>query len=127
MGPVDGSPSTQRARQPTARPCPTCGGALPVPGIATELSLARQVVQRSVDTLREMGLVVAQENPAHRRSVLIGLTKAGRALWRRVHGRELRVLADVGGDLDPKAVQACVRVMGCLQQGFAARNRGRAL
>lgn len=49
-----------------------------VPGIAREMGLARQSVQRTVDLLETDGLVERRKNPAHLRSQLIAMTSKGR-------------------------------------------------
>jgi DNA-binding MarR family transcriptional regulator len=70
-----------------------------VPQIAAERTMTRQSIQASVDQLRAMGLAGLQPNPAHRRSPIIGLTKEGEAVWRRVRQEELAALASLAGPL----------------------------
>ncbi|MBY0273839.1 MarR family winged helix-turn-helix transcriptional regulator [Candidatus Binatia bacterium] len=50
-----------------------------VPQVARRLGISRQAVQRIVDVLAEQGLVRIVDNPAHRRSALVALTRAGRS------------------------------------------------
>lgn len=50
---------------------------LPVSGIAREMGLARQSVQRVADLLADRGLVEYQPNPAHQRAKLVAPTAAG--------------------------------------------------
>jgi DNA-binding MarR family transcriptional regulator len=52
-------------------------GARPVAGIAREMGLTRQSVQRTADLLEREGLVEYGENPAHRRAKLVRLTPRG--------------------------------------------------
>ncbi|MDQ6851612.1 MAG: MarR family transcriptional regulator [Actinomycetota bacterium] len=52
---------------------------LPVAGIAREMGITRQSVQRIADLLVEAGLAHYQPNPAHRRAKLVAPTAAGRA------------------------------------------------
>ncbi|GAA3857934.1 MarR family transcriptional regulator [Saccharothrix violaceirubra] len=52
---------------------------LPVSGIAREMSLARQSVQRIADLLVDKGLAEYRPNPAHRRAKLLSPTEAGYA------------------------------------------------
>src|SRR5262245_32167327 len=52
---------------------------LPVSGIAREMGLARQSVQRVADLLAQQGLIEYLPNPAHQRAKLITPTPAGRA------------------------------------------------
>ncbi|HZE50404.1 MAG TPA: helix-turn-helix domain-containing protein, partial [Jatrophihabitantaceae bacterium] len=50
-----------------------------VAGIAREMGLARQSVQRVADLLAGRGLVEYRPNPAHQRAKLVAPTSAGRA------------------------------------------------
>lgn len=52
---------------------------LSVAGIAREMGLARQSVQRIADLLAERGLAEYQRNPAHQRAKLLAPTEAGYA------------------------------------------------
>ena len=63
------------------------GGALTVPGIATTMGLTRQGIQKQVDLLKSEGLVSTRTNPAHKRSVLVELTGAGRVAYARADRR----------------------------------------
>ncbi|MFD1147321.1 MarR family winged helix-turn-helix transcriptional regulator [Saccharothrix hoggarensis] len=56
---------------------------LPVAGIAREMSLTRQSVQRIADLLVEKGLAEYVPNPAHKRAKLFRPTAAG---WEAVSG-----------------------------------------
>jgi DNA-binding MarR family transcriptional regulator len=59
------------------------GAVLPQPlsvaGIAREMGITRQSVQRIADLLVERGLAEYQPNPAHRRAKLVAPTPEGRA------------------------------------------------
>ena len=62
---------------------------LPVAQIARNMGLSRQAVQRSINEMALLDLVVTLENPDRRRSKLVALTDAGRTsyetaleLWR---------------------------------------------
>jgi DNA-binding MarR family transcriptional regulator len=60
------------------------GAPLPVAGIARDMGLARQSVQRIADILVERGLAGYRDNPAHRRAKLLVPTEAGRAAIARI-------------------------------------------
>ena len=53
-------------------------------GIAREMGLARQSVQRIADILVERGLADYRDNPAHRRAKLLVPTESGRAAIGRI-------------------------------------------
>ena len=74
---------------------------LPVAGIARDMGLARQSVQRIADILVERGLAEYRDNPAHRRAKLLLPTEAGHAAIGRINpahaaaaGRLAKVLGD---------------------------------
>ena len=60
-----------------------------VAGIAREMGLARQSVQRTADVLEREGLVEYADNPAHRRAKLVRLTEAGRATLGGISARQV--------------------------------------
>ena len=51
----------------------------PVAGIAREMGITRQSVQRVADLIVERGLAEYHDNPAHKRAKLVALTERGRA------------------------------------------------
>jgi DNA-binding MarR family transcriptional regulator len=61
-----------------------------VPGIAREMGLTRQSVQRTVDVLESEGIVEYLDNPEHRRSRLIGMTARGREIYRKIYVRQVQ-------------------------------------
>ncbi len=64
-------------------------GAQPVAGIAREMGLARQSVQRTADLLEREGLVEYAENPAHRRAKLVRLSAVGEATLAAISARQV--------------------------------------
>ncbi|MET9025035.1 helix-turn-helix domain-containing protein [Nocardia sp. NPDC004168] len=66
---------------------------LPVAGIAREMGITRQSVQRIADLLVDKGLAEYQPNPAHRRAKLVAVTDAGRAAVHRIDPQH-KVLAE---------------------------------
>ena len=52
-----------------------------VPGIARVLGQSRQAVQRITDVMEKDGLLRYQENPDHKRSVLVCLTDEGQDVY----------------------------------------------
>jgi DNA-binding MarR family transcriptional regulator len=75
---------------------------LPVAGIARDMGITRQSVQRIADLLVEQGLADYLDNPAHRRAKLLAPTDAGRAAVERInpgHRRAAKALvAQLGAD-----------------------------
>ncbi|WP_328471254.1 MarR family winged helix-turn-helix transcriptional regulator [Actinoplanes sp. NBC_00393] len=97
-------------------------GPAPVPAVAERLDLARQGVQRHVNDLIDLGHVVAKENPAHRRSVLITLTPAGAELFDRIREDELKTLAGLAADCTPAEIAAALKVLTALNRDVRRRT-----
>jgi DNA-binding MarR family transcriptional regulator len=73
---------------------------LPVAGIAREMGITRQSVQRIADLLVDRGLAEYRENPAHRRAKLLAPTDEGRAAVAGIdpgHAAAARALARAVG------------------------------
>jgi DNA-binding MarR family transcriptional regulator len=68
-------------------------GATTVPGIARSRHVTRQHIQAVVNGLLEQKLAELLDNPAHKRSPLVGLTAEGRRTIERMKAREERLLA----------------------------------
>jgi DNA-binding MarR family transcriptional regulator len=97
------------------------GAVLPEPlsvaGIAREMGITRQSVQRIADLLVERGLAQYRENPAHRRAKLLGPTAEGRAAVQRIgpaHAVAARALAAALG------VERFGEILGGLRELSAA-------
>jgi DNA-binding MarR family transcriptional regulator len=60
-----------------------------VAGIARDMGLTRQSVQRTADLLAAEDLVEYTDNPAHRRSKLVRLTPFGQEILARISGRQI--------------------------------------
>ncbi len=63
-------------------------GPTTVPDIARSRSVTRQHIQSLVNALLEQDLVVFEENPLHKRSSFVTLTKEGERVIRRMRKRE---------------------------------------
>ena len=80
-------------------------GSMTVPQLAAARSTSRQNIQVLVDRLAEAGFIESVTNPDHKRSVLVGLTTAGRAMLASANEREAVLL----GNLLPHAASAQLR------------------
>lgn len=73
---------------------------LPVAGIAREMGLARQSVQRIADLLVAKGFAEYHPNPAHRRAKLVAVTEAGHNAVRGINPQHAdmakRLAAELG-------------------------------
>jgi DNA-binding MarR family transcriptional regulator len=73
---------------------------LSVSGVAREMGITRQAVQRTADVLVDRGLAEYHDNPAHRRAKLVALTPEGRAAMSAIgphHAQHARELSAVLG------------------------------
>src|SRR5438445_1464607 len=72
-------------------------GPLTVPRIAQMRPTSRQRMQRLADELAVEGLVEFIENPKHRRSKLVRLTRKGDARYRELNAGFLAIASTTGG------------------------------
>lgn len=95
-------------------------GPLPVSGIAREMGMARQSVQRIADLLVERGLAEYQDNPAHARAKLMVVTDAGRDAVRRIAPAQRAaaeaLVADLGLDRTTEIVSALHDLSAALER-----------
>lgn len=79
---------------------------LPVAHIARNMGLTRQAVQRSADDMRTDGLICLEENPHHRRAMLVVMTPKGRDAYRRASERQKTWVRDLATGLPPAQIAA---------------------
>ncbi|MET9492594.1 MarR family transcriptional regulator [Nocardia sp. NPDC006630] len=72
---------------------------LPVAGIAREMGITRQSVQRIADLLVDKGFAEYRTNPAHRRAKLVAITEAGHEAVRRIGPRHAKLAARLTAQL----------------------------
>ena len=87
-------------------------GPLTVPQIARMRPTSRQRMQRLADELAAEGLVEFIDNPKHRRSKLVQLTRKGGARYREMNTRFLRIASTAGvatSEADIRKATAIVR------------------
>ncbi len=86
-----------------------------VPDIARSRGGSRQHVQTIVNALLAGGFVATVDNPAHRRSPLLDLTKSGRATFAEVSRREAAPLARIARDFPAAPLRAARRALAELE------------
>lgn len=93
---------------------------LPVSGIAREMGLTRQSVQRIADLLVDRGLAVYRDNPAHRRAKLVEVTPAGLAAVRDIapqHRRAAEALvAELGAERAEEIRRALLDLVDAMER-----------
>jgi len=91
-------------------------GPLTVPQIARMRPTSRQRMQRLADELAAEGLVEFVDNPRHRRSQLMRLTRKGSARYREMSARLLAVASAMGADLSEAEIRKSIEVVRRLSE-----------
>ncbi|MFR9750610.1 MarR family winged helix-turn-helix transcriptional regulator [Nocardia sp. 004] len=84
---------------------------LPVAGIAREMGITRQSVQRIADLLVDKGLAEYRPNPAHRRAKLVAATEEGSAAVRRINPQHAVMAERLAAELGPEQLERTVQVL----------------
>lgn len=86
-----------------------------VPTIARSRHVSRQLIQTLVNALLEQELVTLIENPAHRRSPLVSLTREGEQLIQRMRRKERKFFESLPGDISEARITAATRTLRALR------------
>ncbi|CAN0564454.1 unnamed protein product [Laminaria digitata] len=92
------------------------GADVTVPDIAREKRVSRQNIQVIVDGLIAARLLGLAENPAHKRSPLVVLTKRGRTTFREMRRRESGLLKAIAEELSPTAMKATSETLAAIRR-----------
>jgi DNA-binding MarR family transcriptional regulator len=87
---------------------------LPVAGIAREMGITRQSVQRIADLLVDRGLAEYRDNPAHRRAKLLACTEAGYWAVRQISVAQIPWANTLSADLPHKDLKTTLTTMQSL-------------
>ena len=91
-------------------------GPLTVPQIAQMRPTSRQRMQRLADELAAEGLVEFIDNPRHRRSKLLRLTRKGNTRYREMNARLLDIAATMGADLSEADIRRSTDIVRRLSE-----------
>ena len=97
-----------------------------VPQLAAVRSTSRQNIQVLVDRLEAAGYITFQTNPDHKRSVLVALTDAGRALLVSANEREAGLLANLLPHTTEAEVLAAAQLLRKLLSMLGGERKRRA-
>ncbi len=97
-------------------------GPLTVPQIAEMRPTSRQRMQRLADELAAEGLVEFIDNPKHRRSKLVGLTRKGIARYRELNFRFLTIASTMGIGLSEGDIRRTTEIVRQLSGDAKARS-----
>jgi DNA-binding MarR family transcriptional regulator len=84
---------------------------LPVAGIARQMGITRQSVQRIADLLVAKGLCEYRPNPAHRRAKLVAATEQGRAAVQQINPQHAAIARKLAAALGPAQFAATVTAL----------------
>ena len=99
-------------------------GPLTVPQIARMRPTSRQRMQRLADELAAEGLVEFIDNPRHRRSKLVRLTRKGDMRYRELSARFLAIASTMGAELSEADIRRTTEIVRRLS-GEARERSGR--
>ena len=94
-------------------------GPATVPDIARSRSVTRQHIQTLVNALMDHALVVLEDNPLHKRSSLVTLTKEGERVFKRMRKREDRLYEATDFDLKAKEIEAAVATLRQVREALS--------
>ena len=97
-------------------------GPLTVPQIAQMRPTSRQRMQRLADELAAEGLVTFIDNPKHRRSKLVQLTRKGDARYSELKARFLVIASTMGIALGEAEIRKATEVVRQLSDDVKARS-----
>lgn len=98
-------------------------GPMTVPDLARERPVARQYMFKIVQQLRQLGWVMLEPNPRHRRSYLVALTGAGRERVNAILMTERTALQGLSWPVSQDDLRCAVGVLGAVR-GVIAANGG---
>ena len=97
-------------------------GPLTVPQIAQMRPTVRQRMQRLADELAAEGLVEFIDNPRHRRSKLVRLTRKGDARYRELSARFLAIASTMGAELSEVDIRKTTEIVRQLSDEAKGRS-----
>jgi DNA-binding MarR family transcriptional regulator len=93
-------------------------GSMSVPDVARARLVSRQNIQQQVDALLDRKLVRREPNPAHKRSSLVALTDAGRALVQDMRAEELHALSRLQAGTSDSAMRDATQVLAAWKEAL---------
>ena len=91
---------------------------LTVPGIARVLGQSRQAVQRITDVMVKDGLLSYEQNPKHKRSVLVVLTDEGKNTYHSLRELQDPWAIDATEDIPVEELESALRLVQKLIKKF---------
>ena len=102
-------------------------GPATVPAIARARNVSRQHIQSVVNAFMARGLVVSEDNPAHRRSNIVQLTGQGRMLVEELDRRQARIWRALDLEVRRRDLDAAADVLSRVGQLLESKDWHRAV
>ena len=87
------------------------GQSLTVPQIARRMGLTRQGVQRIINDLERLGMVILEENIDHKRAKLVSLTEVGKQTLAQIDKEQTVWVNQLSEDLSDKEINQALKVV----------------
>lgn len=95
---------------------------LSVPEIAERYQVSRQHVQVTVNKLLNEQLLATKDNPRHKRSPLIALTRKGKALFKRISERDKKAVQQLFSIIPAKDKRSTLKTLEALLAQLKKEN-----
>lgn len=95
---------------------------LTVPQVARAWWLSRQSVQRVADVLVEDGLVTYEDNPGHRRSKLLWITRRGLTALQTIRSAQRAWADELGAEIGKTDLRTANAILARVVQVMASRG-----
>jgi len=93
-----------------------------MPQLARARPVSRQHIQVLVNGLLKNGLVVTEENPAHRRSALVHLTPKGKRQLEAMQKRERDLLVHARFGLTAQEIEGAAETLGAVRRFLESKE-----
>jgi len=97
------------------------GGPQTVPEIARARPVSRQRIQKLADEMAADGLVEFVDNPAHKRSKLLRLTRKGEARYDELRAALLALCEELAADMDAGQIETARSVLDEMAKKLGTR------
>jgi DNA-binding MarR family transcriptional regulator len=87
------------------------GAPISLSALARKRSVTRQHIHQTLAHLPNSEWIVREGDPEDARSVLLSLSRSGRAFWKKVRAADRSLLRCLERDLDPVALRACAQTL----------------
>lgn len=91
------------------------GQALTVAQIGRRMGLARQGVQRIVNDLRKLGMVVLEDNIDHKRASLVSISEQGAKAMEKVDRAQIAWVNRLSDGLDERKLKQALKLLKAIQ------------